>query len=91
MKQKLVKQVIHGSYTMQEIIVKTKKWGNSLAFILPADVVKAEHLKEGEDVLIKLERKHNVLKEMFGAVKFKRPIDDILKDVRKEMKSKWEK
>ena len=91
MEQKLVKSVIPTSYTMQEALVKTKKWGNSLGIILPADVVKAERLKEGEIVVVKIERKYNVLKEMFGTVKFKRPTEEILKEVRKEMKSKWDK
>ncbi len=91
MEQKLVKQVIHSSYTMQEALVTTKKWGNSLGLVLPADVVKAEHLKPGEEVRITVERKHNVLKEMFGAVKFKRPIEKILREVDKEMESKWDK
>ncbi|MBI5797770.1 AbrB/MazE/SpoVT family DNA-binding domain-containing protein [Candidatus Woesearchaeota archaeon] len=76
---------------MEEALVKTKKWGNSLGVVLPADVVKAEHLKPGEEIRIRVERKHNVLKEMFGAVKFKRPIEVILKEAREEMKSKWDK
>lgn len=89
MEQKVLKEVILDSYTMQEALVKTKKWGNSLGIILPAHVVKAEHLKEGEEVVIKVERKHNVLKEMFGAVKFKEPPEKIIKKMRKEWDSKW--
>ena len=91
MEQKVLKRVILTSYTMQDALVKTKKWGNSLGVILPADVVKAEHLKPGEEVVLRIERKHNVLKEMFGALKFKRQIKDILKEVDEEMKSKWDK
>ena len=91
MEQKVLKRVILTSYTMPDALVKTKKWGNSLGVILPADVVKAEHLKPGEEVVLRIERKHNVLKEMFGALKFKRQIKDILKEVDEEMKSKWDK
>ncbi|MSR86270.1 AbrB/MazE/SpoVT family DNA-binding domain-containing protein [Candidatus Woesearchaeota archaeon] len=74
---------------MQEVMVKTKKWGNSLGIVLPADVVKTEHLKPGEEVVVKIERKHNVLKEMFGAVTFKEPPEKIIKNMRKEWDSKW--
>ena len=89
MQQKVLKEVIFDSYTLQESLVKTKKWGNSLGVILPADLVKAEHLKGGEEVVIKVERKHNVFKEMFGAVKFKGDPTKTIKKMRKEWDSKW--
>ena len=90
MEQKLVKRVIHDSYTMQEALVKTKKWGNSLAVILPADVVRAEHLKPGEEVLLKVERKNTSIKDLFGTLASKKSADQVIKEFRKEFKeSKW--
>ena len=73
---------------MQQALVKTKKIGKSLGVILPKDLVQKENLKSREEVLITIERKQNVLKEMFGAIKFKRPIEEIIKESRKG-ESKW--
>ena len=38
-----------------------------------------------------IEEKENVLKEMFGKGKFKKPTEQMLKESRKELESKWEK
>lgn len=89
MERNILKEVILSSYTMQEALVKTKKWGNSLGVVLPADVVKKEHLKPGEEVAIRVERKKNVLQEMFGALKFKGSPEKTIKELRKELESKW--
>jgi len=35
-----------------ETKVKTKMWGNSLGVILPADLVREEELKAGEEIII---------------------------------------
>ncbi len=37
---------------MTETVVTIKRWGSSAAVILPAALVKAEHLKEGDEVVI---------------------------------------
>jgi antitoxin MazE len=38
----------------QEIIMQVSKWGNSLAIRLPASVIEALGLKEGDDIDIKV-------------------------------------
>jgi antitoxin MazE len=38
----------------QEAIMQVSKWGNSLAIRLPASVVEALELKEGDDIEIKV-------------------------------------
>ncbi len=71
------------------IEVKTKKWGNSLGIIIPNK--EAEKLKLKPEQKLKIEihlTTENPLKEMFGALKFKRPTEEILKDIRKG-ESKW--
>jgi antitoxin MazE len=40
----------------QEAIMQVSKWGNSLAIRLPASVVEALELKEGDDIEIKVAR-----------------------------------
>lgn len=72
-----------------EAMVKTKKWGNSLGVILPAEIVHTSGLKPNEDVLINVERKSRVLKELFGALPFKKSTEQLLKESRKGLESKW--
>ncbi len=74
-----------------EAFAKTKKWGNSLGLILPADFVKKQHILPGEELVIEVKRKQNVLKELFGALPFKKPTKQLLKETRKELESKWMK
>ena len=70
------------------MLTKTKRWGNSLAIVIPMEKVRELKLKIGEDVNIKLERKSNILKELFGAIIFSKPANELLKDARKNI-SKW--
>ena len=72
-----------------ETTVKTKKWGNSLGIVLPSDLVREEEIKVGEEVVVEIKKRTNVLKELFGALKFDTPTDKLLKEVRKDMESKW--
>lgn len=74
---------------LMETRVKAKAWGNSLGVILPADFVKAEDVKSGEELIISVKKKSNVLKELFGALDFKEPTDKIIKNVRRDLESKW--
>jgi len=70
------------------MLTKTKRWGNSLAIVIPMEKVRELKLKTGEDVNIKLERKSNILKELFGAIHFSKSAGELLKDARKNI-SKW--
>lgn len=72
-----------------ETVVKTKKWGNSVGLILPADFVKQQHIHPGEELVIQMKKKQNVLKELFGALPFKKSTEQLLKESRKELESKW--
>lgn len=72
-----------------ETIVKTKKWGNSVGLVLPAEFVKQQHIHPGEELVIELKKKQNVLKELFGALPFKKSTEQLLKETRKELDSKW--
>ena len=72
------------------IQVKTKKWGNSIAIIIPSDTIAEMNIKPNEEVVVEIERKGNVLKELFGAGKRgKKSTAQILKETRKELESKW--
>ncbi|MEK6899270.1 MAG: hypothetical protein AABW79_04200 [Nanoarchaeota archaeon] len=69
--------------------VKTKKWGNSIGIIIPSEAVERFNIKPEERLMIKIEGKENSLKELFGAIKFKKSTKKIIAEARKEMESKW--
>ena len=76
---------------MQTATLKVTKFGNSIGAIFPSDFVKEQHMKPGEEIVVTIQKKENVLKKLFGSAKSKRSTEEILKEVRKEMESKWMK
>ena len=70
-----------------QTMVKTKKWGHSIGVVLPTNFVKEQHIKPGEQIIINVEKKTNVLRELFGALPELKDID--LKEIRKELDSKY--
>lgn len=71
------------------IEVKVKKWGNSIGVVIPGEAVERLNLKPNEEIIIEIERKNNVLKEMFGKAKFKKPAKQMIEEFRKDFESKW--
>jgi len=67
------------------ISVKTKEWGNSIGIILPREIVEKLSIAPGEELVIDVKRKQNVLKELFGSMHFKKRTKDLLREVRKEL------
>ena len=47
---------------------KLKKWGSSLGLIVPAEIVKKEDLREGEEIVVDI-RKRKTLEDIFGSLK----------------------
>ncbi|MBW2984246.1 AbrB/MazE/SpoVT family DNA-binding domain-containing protein [Candidatus Woesearchaeota archaeon] len=71
------------------ICCKTKQWGNSLGVIIPKEVVKEMNIKPNEEVCLDINKKGtNVLKELFGALPFKKATKQLLKESREELESK---
>ena len=66
------------------IEVKTKKWGNSIGIIIPSETVERLRIKPEEKIVIQIEKKTNVLREMFGSMKSKKSSEQMLQEVRKE-------
>ena len=71
------------------IASKAKKWGNSIGVILPKELVEEKGIKPEDDIFIEVEKKGNALKELAGALRFKKPTEELLEESRKEMKSKF--
>jgi bifunctional DNA-binding transcriptional regulator/antitoxin component of YhaV-PrlF toxin-antitoxin module len=74
------------------IQTKVKKWGNSLGVIIPAEAVMKLNLKPEQKIEIEVkEKKENILKELFGGIKFDGSIKQIIGENRKNLESKWMK
>ncbi|MFA4953033.1 MAG: AbrB/MazE/SpoVT family DNA-binding domain-containing protein [Candidatus Pacearchaeota archaeon] len=73
------------------IEVKTKKWGNSIGVVIPVETADRLNLKPEETVIVEITKKENVLKELFGSLKFKKSTEQILREVRENLESKWSK
>ncbi|MBI3036643.1 AbrB/MazE/SpoVT family DNA-binding domain-containing protein [Candidatus Woesearchaeota archaeon] len=71
------------------IAVKTKQWGNSIGIVIPKAVAEEKGIKPDEEVLVEIEKKGNPLKELFGTLKTKKTTEQILKEVRKDLESKY--
>ena len=75
---------------METVTLKLAKVGNSLGAIFPAEIVQEQNLKPGERVVVTIQKKSNVLKELFGALHSKKSAEQVLREYRKEYKeSKW--
>lgn len=87
-------QLINISYTnitsMETVVAKARKWGNSIGVILPKDVVEKVGIRDGSEVELLVGKKEkNILRELFGSMKGKskdkRPLAEFMKEVDKEL------
>jgi antitoxin component of MazEF toxin-antitoxin module len=73
---------------------KIKPWGNSLGITLPKDAIVERGWKAGDVIEVSLDWKGNGLQELFGTLdltkKTGKSTMQLLKEARKEMRSKWE-
>ncbi len=74
---------------MKMIACKVREWGNSLGVIIPRTVADELGIKPNEEIIVKIEKKNNVLRELFGSLKFKTPPEKLIGEIRSEMESKW--
>ncbi len=56
---------------------------------MPKEIVNELKIKAGENLMGGIEKKTNPLKELFGALKFNKPTEQLLKEMRKDLGSKW--
>ena len=71
------------SLYIMELKTKPRKWGNSLAVILPKVVVEANRIKANQEITLKIETKPTA-KELFGILpKWKKPTQKIKDEMRK--------
>ncbi len=64
-----------------EIESKIRKWGNSYGVMLSKQFLESEHLQESDVVKVNISKKSDLTK-LCGLWKFKRPIKEIMKDIK---------
>ena len=64
-----------------ETISIIRKWGNSFGVLVPKELIKKENLKVNEEVVVKLEKKKDLM-QLFGFCKFKKPTKQLMKEIR---------
>lgn len=69
------------------ISTKLRKWGNSIGVVIPNEALKEKNLKEGEEVIIEINKK-NKIKQLFGSLKSLKLDSQKIKD---ELRKDWDK
>ena len=69
--------------------VKTRQWGHSIGIVIPSETVEKLKIKPDEEVIVEIKKKEPVLRELWGAFKFKKPGRQLVKEVRRDLESKW--
>ena len=71
-----------------EVKTKTKKWGSSLGIIIPKEIVREKRIQEGQEIRIDiLTKKKTTGTDIFGKLKFKKPIQVLLDETDKDFES----
>ncbi len=59
-----------------------KEWGNSLGIIIPKEIVRQEHIKPKDEVVVDIKKKKDLMK-LFGSLKLKRTAQEMKDEGRK--------
>ena len=74
-----------------EILTKTKKWGSSLGIIIPKKIIREERIKDGQEIRINiLSKKKTIGRDIFGKLKFKKPIQVLINETDRDFEPKEE-
>ena len=71
-----------------EIKTITRKWGNSIAVVIPKDIVESERIREDQEVTITVETRKPISAPLFG--KFPRSSKETPQEIKDEVKKGWE-
>ena len=68
-----------------EITSQVRRWGRSVGIVIPKETVKKANIKAGDEIRLFVIGKNNPLQETFGILKPKRPTEQVLKEVDREL------
>lgn len=71
------------------LIGKIRKWGNSIALLIPKDEAISLNLRENQEVAVEITKKDNPLKELFGFGRKDKITRKEFLEARKSYESKW--
>jgi predicted DNA-binding antitoxin AbrB/MazE fold protein len=71
--------------TKMAVEARIKRWGNSFGIVIPAEEMKEQGFKEGEEVIVDI-RKKKTMGELFGSLK---GWDVNAQDVKDELRRGW--
>ncbi|MFA4886682.1 MAG: AbrB/MazE/SpoVT family DNA-binding domain-containing protein [Candidatus Nanoarchaeia archaeon] len=75
---------------MEKVKGIIKKVGSTVSILIPSEAAEKLNLKGNQEVIIEIENKESVLRELFGSIKFSKPSKQLLKEAREELKSKFD-
>jgi len=68
------------------VLAKVRRWGNSLGLIVPADIVRARGLREGDQVDIEIRQRVPTIEELAGSFQLRTNLKTLLR----EMEEGWD-
>lgn len=65
----------------------TKKWGNSIAIVIPQEIIDRERIKEDEEIIIEVKKRRPKVKDIFGKfhLKFNKTTQEIKDELRRDL------
>ena len=70
---------------MIEIKTKLRRWGNSFGIVVPQKAIEQTKAKEGDEVIILFKKEKPNLRKLFGAHKFSKPTEQLMKEIDEEL------
>ncbi|MBI2498686.1 hypothetical protein HYV88_00415 [Candidatus Woesearchaeota archaeon] len=71
---------------MIEIKSKLRRWGNSFGIVVPQSALKEDtRIRENEEVVVMIIKNKPNLRKFFGAHKFKKPVEQMMREIDKEL------
>lgn len=71
-----------------KVRVKAKRWGSSLGFIIPNEVVREQKIREGDELEIELQKATDIEK-LFGIARGKRQAGVTTQQIKDELRAGW--
>ena len=71
-----------------EIVVKPRRWGNSMGITIPKNIIKEEKISLKDELIVDIKRKRDTkrIKSLFGKFKFR----ESTQEIKDRMKKGWD-
>lgn len=60
-----------------------------MGIVIPQETVEALGIRQNEFIIVDIQKNENVLRELFGNLKFEKSTETLLKEARKDLEGKW--